>query len=230
VYKRQSQFLEASQILESRGLSFKDIKNKTSKELNEIFGINKAIKGFVSKSIWSTKLQNNKETLKTDLMNQLEKTIEPLIERRKKLSEDDDNGKLKIEAEIVKQMNQIQKKLVGLKSKELYRRIEDSDKLADGDRYALKYTWEVMAADVKVDILRELMDKGLITDDGYVNKLQKNVKEKKVELEKMGAKAEKEREENGGEDGNKTVKDVNNALDGGLPDNILSKGGLDDIK
>jgi hypothetical protein len=191
---------------------------------------NKAIKGFVSKSIWSTKLQNNKETLKTDLMNQLEKTIEPLIERRKKLSEDDDNGKLKIEAEIVKQMNQIQKKLVDLKSKELYRRIEDSDKLADGDRYALKYTWEVMSADVKVDVLRELMDKNLITDDGYVNKLQKNVKVKKEELEKMGAKAEKERKENGGEDGNKTVKDVNNALDGGLPDDILSKGGLDDIK
>jgi len=204
---KYSQFLEARKILASQNLKFKDVKNKSVGELNEFFGINKAIKSMVFKGAWGKKLENNKEQLASDLSTQVKRSIAKLVDAKQDIN-DGENSKaknLKIEAEIVKIINGLSKKLVDLKTTELHRRLDNNKHMKEGAKDALKYAWAVMVTEVRVDILADLRKDNVITDDQIMSKMKTAMKDKKDELEDEAEEVTSDLKDEGGEDDGEIV-------------------------
>lgn len=206
---KYSQFLEATEILESQGLTFDDVKDKDADELNEIFGINAAIKSAIVDSKLGQALRNSFLTkygrlskkfvkiaskLKIDITKQLEKSIQKYTSTKTKNAEKIQTIEatrnpipdqlltynFKIEVQIMRIVNQLTEKLIDIKTEEVFARIE-KNKVKRTTLYELKYVWEVIMTETKLSILNDLMERKIISSAKIIKSIQKARKEREEE-------------------------------------------------
>lgn len=190
------QFLEAQTILERHGLSFEDVKDKTPDELNEIFGINKAILSWGANKVWVKKLENNKKKVEAQLKAQVDKGLEKLkdvrLKRQSQLEEIGEKDKgayqklmsniTRIEGQIIQVVNKLSSNVIDKVTKQITTRIEGSEKLKQGAKDGLLFQWELMMADAKMNVLAELMDKRILTTQQALAAVKSAKEEKEVEM------------------------------------------------
>lgn len=189
-----SQYIEAEKILKNQGLSFNEIKSKSKKQLNEIFGINKALLSWGIKGILSNKLKKQAENFKKDLIDSSKKAIEKLKATKKEMEsrvQKDTQGKIPLEISrkiatielqfiniIIDNIN----KLSLIKTKEITNRIEKSTKMKESAKLGLKYLWQKLMSDIKIYILLNLMKEKIISVSTNIQGLKNAIGEEDTEM------------------------------------------------
>jgi hypothetical protein len=87
-----------------------------------------------------------------------------------------------IERQIEKIFSQYIAKIKELKDKEIYQKIDDSKRLSDSHKMALKYAWETLTVDIQTGLLTEIMENKIIESPSIVEILDKRAKKQAEEL------------------------------------------------
>jgi len=160
------------------------------------------------KRIYLRNLVKNARNFKKGSLEGLKKAIAPLVDAKNKIKEDNGVESWKelpsdkrleifnIEKRMEKVLTQYVTRVRQLKNEEVYKKIDNSKRLSDSAKLALKYAWETIATEVETGLLAELMKDKVIETPKVINDLDNRTKKQedilKKSLEEYERKAKEE--------------------------------------
>lgn len=209
---KYSQFLELDNVLNENNITVEDIKENHN-VLNEI-GVAALIGGGILglatifrkhllrlglKKYYLIKLNNASEKFKEkliqisgDMAQKMAKTRETITKKEEELKDNPQSAEYK--AFITQKLHYEKKmydyglkrisKYVEKKSEQVERMIDESTKLKDSQKLALKLYWDGLVPDMELSAFKVLIDKGIITNKSIIEKINTNFKQEKEKLTK----------------------------------------------
>lgn len=204
-----SQFIELDDTLAQNDKSVKELTETLQKgdfnddKLLEFFGINKALMSWGVKGVLAEKFKKQAGKVEEDMKSSIRQSVKKITNTTKKLydkiGEFQNSGQevpkeylqqiVTIESKIISMINNSIDKLSKIKTEQIDERIDGSKKLKPSAKIALKYLWEKMMIDAKVNSMTYLIDEKVIQHDVTINKIKKAAK---VEDERLKKKAKEE--------------------------------------
>ena len=188
------EFLVLSDTLKEQNLTIKDLK-EDPEMINEVFGIRKHLVSWGIKEVYAAQLRSMAKTLNKNLIDKIKSSTAKLIASKQSIL--NKYGEAEqipaetqrqigvIERKIVETINNLADKLSKIKTEQVDAKVDKSS-IKDTHKAAIKYYWQTLLADIKINALTTLIKQKVVENPDLETAVNNAIKTKKEELQKTG--------------------------------------------